>query len=177
MTEFELFRLMRLELLAGLAEQGVTAEHVDVAQAYQPGTEGLSQNTVYFFSTSTPALGWQGRKYRVDLDRNEYVRGETQAHALNLQVFVLWDDGRLNRAASDILTMVRQIVASSRFTGALARARVFMDRPTDIRNPFFYNDRNQAQASPSFDFALTFARTIEQVSPAVDRVEFDMNRI
>lgn len=174
MNEFQVFSLVVSQLTAAFAEQGKT---VPVAQSYQLQNEGRQDNTVYFYSVVTPALGWQGRRYRVDLSRNELIRDERQVYAMFLQIFALWDDGHQDMAASDVVAMARQLVASSRFTAALAKQGVFVERPTDVRNPFFTNDRDQQEASPSFDVTLSFTRTIEQVSPAVDRVEFNMNRI
>jgi len=44
-------------------------------------------------------------------------------------------------------------------------------RVTDVRNPFFEDDKTRFEANPNFDITLTHASPITLTVPPVDRIE------
>lgn len=140
MTDEEIFVAVRSVLL------GTTSPPVRVLQQYQPTTEGrVGGKVLYMYLLPTKRYGWLKRA-----DRSDGSHVETQQMESTMQITALDPDGYpmdLCRAASDRLQ-------SDEGLAALAVLGLRPLRVTDLRNPFFKNDRDDYEASPNFDIVL-----------------------
>lgn len=171
--------LIRQTLLAQLAVQGYPA--VRVLSNYQPTSQGRETGPViYFFPILDNAYGWQSRSGIYDADVGEVVYTETQRYETAYQMMSLAPSDPADLSlptAKDLLSVARQIVASQLFVNALTENKVGLQRPTQIRTPFFVNDQQQFEASPSFDFTVSRERSIIQQVPAFESTELNQTRV
>jgi hypothetical protein len=63
------------------------------------------------------------------------------------------------------------------FINILQVAGVALLKISDIRNPYFKDDRDQFQASPSFDFTLIYNRSLIRDGQAIESIEFNIDRV
>ncbi len=50
-------------------------------------------------------------------------------------------------------------------------------RVTDVRNPYFTDDKDNFEASPSFDFVLTHRQTRMSTDPIIDTYQADITNV
>ena len=74
--------------------------------------------------------------------------------------------------ASDVLNIVASILQSSATISQLAAVGVGIYRVTDLRNPYFTNDYDRFQASPSFDFTLTHKHVTIVSNPKISATDY-----
>lgn len=166
MLERALNTLVRAALLAEFPA-GVAVE-----QRFQPTTTGVNSAPTIFFQTIIPArrVGWVGRKETGE----EMVHTETQWMETTLQIGALaWvapdapDDAL---TAVDLCRMAADILQGDRGLAVLGAHRVRPLRIGEVRNTYFTNDRDQFEASPSFDVVLSHVQTRVGVTPPVSEI-------
>jgi hypothetical protein len=152
-----------------------------VVASQQPTQQGrVDGAAIYFFPISDNPYGWQGRAGQYDSGSNEVIYQETQRYETTYQVTALApsDPNDLSLPTpKDLVSLARMIIGSQKFVSAMTAQKVGVQRPTPIRNPFFNNDRDQFEASPSFDFTVSHERSIIQQVPAVESVELNQIRV
>lgn len=177
MNEKDLDKLIRAELLKGLARYGVT--DIQVKQGYQPTTQGRLDKCIYFWALPDNPEGWQYRKHKVN-EGGEISTTETQNIASTYQVGALIPDDPqddIQRTAKDMTVLARMVVQSQPFVIAMTKAGVGVRRPSEVRNPQFVNDQDQYEFQPSFDFTVTHKQVIIQLTDSIDSVEFNIHRV
>ncbi|CAJ48931.1 phage gateway protein [Bordetella avium] len=175
MTQKELEAAVRLALIGLLREQGVT---LPVLAAFEPSKQGRVDDGVYFFPVGTGQHGWQSRKY---LDHaHGLVAKETQIDApmYQFQAFVM-DDVRNDAQllASDVVALVRGLIQSMRFLQRMSAVGVGVQRPSEILQPSFLNERDDFEFNPNFTVIFTHKRSITQETPHVTRVQPSIHRL
>jgi len=175
MTDNDVKILIRTQLLAGLIRRGHTA--VQVLASNQPRHQGrVDGPVVYFFPVSDHRYGWQHRKQVYDSQSGDITVTETQYMESVFQVMALYPQDPSNISlptAKDLINDAAMTVNSLTFTEAMRAGGVGVQRVTDIRNPYFQNDRDQSEASPSFDFTVSYKRVIVDAANVVDAAEFN----
>lgn len=177
MNEKALDKLIRAELLKGLARYGVT--DMPVKQGYQPTTQGRLDKCIYFWALPDIPEGWQYRKHNVN-EASQIETTETQIIATSYQVGALIPDDPSDanqKTAKDITVLARMIVQSQPFVIAMTKAEVGVRRPSEVRNPQFVNDQDQYEFQPSFDFTVTHKQVIIQLTDSIESVEFNIHRV
>ena len=76
--------------------------------------------------------------------------------------------------ASDILNYAASVLQNMTTIQTLENSNVGILKIGDVRNPYFSDDRQRYEASPSFDFTLTHKQTILTVSPVVTETVFQI---
>lgn len=179
MTDNALVTLIRAALLTQLATQGQAGTLV--LGSYQPTAQGRESGpAVYFFCPTDERYGWQGRTGVYNSGANAYDYTERQWHNTTFQLGALAPQDPANLTLptpKDIVALCAMIVNGSAFRAALRAQAVGVQRVTTIRQPYFVNDREQFEASPSFDFTVSHRRTIIQQAPAVESVEVNSARV
>lgn len=154
-----------------LVERGF--ENVIVQQAYQPKQQGIpTQNTVYFFKVSGRNYGYPGRFNRWDSVEAESVHTESQYQESTWQVMalVMSDVEDVDSyGAADLLLEVSSIMQSDTTLSILNDNGIGVLKINNIINPFFVDDRDNFEASPSFDFVLTYENSRDSVTPIVSQ--------
>jgi hypothetical protein len=146
---------------AGLIARGYSG--IVVQQAAQPITQGVNSNpTVYFIKLFDKLYGWQKRDNFIDPDTGDMMRIAEQWRETTFQVNTLVTQDPANLSgytASDLANIVASILIDASTITNLADLGIGLLRVTDVRNPYFTDDRDRFEASPSFDFTLTHKDT------------------
>lgn len=96
-----------------------------------------------------------------------------QASALSTQ-----DPADTNQlTASDILNYVAAVLQSQTAIDTFENNNVGILRIDQIRNPYFSDDRERYEASPSFDFTLTHHQIVITSIPVVTSYSFEIDRV
>lgn len=152
---------------------------VTVKQANQPTQQGIQTNpAVYFFKVGSKRYGYLGRFDNWSADDEEMVHTESQYYESTWQVsaLVLQNPATPNQyTASDLVEEVSSIMQSDQTRDILNQSGIGILRVMDLTNPYFVDDRDNFEASPSFDFTLTYENTRASTSPIIS--EFNGNII
>ena len=179
MTDNDLIKLFLPIINAGLIADGYTG--VTVKQANQPTQQGVNTGpTVYFYKTGDKRYGFLGRIDEWDTVNSVMKHTETQYYETTFQInaLVLQNVNNTNSyTASDLVNEVASIMQSDQARRIMITAGVGILRVTDVVNPYFLDDRDQFEASPSFDFVLTYKQTRVTTEPVVESVVLIINRV
>lgn len=176
MNELDLILLIRKSLIQ-LIDQQPSMAGTQVVTEYQAVSQGRTDGpTLYFFQLPTgQRYGTQEYIARPDLT-GQMVRSEGQWYRLGYQIMAL-NGSKIGLPAQDLITMASMLVGSGGFRQLLRREQVGIERITEVRSPYFSNDRDRFEMSPSFDFTLSTKRTIIQQSAAITATELNFARI
>jgi len=179
MLDNELIQIFRPLIIAGLTARGFNG--VSVVQAYQPTQQGINTGpTVYFFKVGDHRYGYLHRKDEWDPDEEKIIHTETQLYETTFQISALVTSNPSNintYTASDLVNTVSAILQSDATLDALQDAGAPILRITDIRNPYFTDDRDRFEENPSFDFILIHEQVSITETPVIESIELDVKRI
>jgi len=178
---------------------------IPIKQAYQPTQQGVnSVPTIYLYKLFDERVGSVRRRSRwawADLatedldtiitedgqpigtdggDMGSMGHEEMQQYATHFQLSALavQDPANLESlTASDILNYATAAIQGNAFMTAMRDNDVGILRVGQIRNPYFLNDRDRFEASPSFDFILTHKQVIVSTAPVVETIETQIIRV
>lgn len=170
MTDNQLIQLFLPIIQAGLIADGFT--NVITKQANQPTQQGVNSGpTVYFFKVASKRYGFLGRLDQWDSVSTTMVHTESQYYETTFQISALvrqLPTTPNQYTASDLVNEVASIIQSDNARDILNASGVGILRVTDISNPYFVDDRDQFEASPSFDFVLTSQASRVGTTPVVE---------
>jgi hypothetical protein len=179
MTDAELINVFRPIIINGLTQSGIMG--VVVQQAYQPIQIGVPTGpTVAFFKVGDHAFGSARNNSKWKLLTNEMIRTVEQMYETTFQIEALVPQSPTpedEMTASDLINTVRAILQDEDAVQTMVSNGIGILRVTEIRNPYFLDDRDQNEASSSFDFILTHTQTITKVVPIIQFTEFDIKRV
>ena len=179
MQDNQLIELFLPIINAALLADGY--QGVNTKQSYQPTIQGVNTGpTVYFYKISDRRYGFLRRTDVWDIDALEMVHSEVQQYTTTFQVSALVRQNPSNvntYTASDLVNEVAAIMQSDSTRQQLRAKGVYILRVEDIANPYFSDDRDQFEASPSFDFTLTHDMIRVSTIQAVDSVTLDIQRV
>ena len=168
-TDNSLIQLFLPIINAGLIADGFTG--VTVKQANQPTQQGIQTNpAIYFFKVGDKRYGYLGRLDEWDQVHSTMVHNESQYYESTWQVsaLVLQNPTTPNQyTASDLVNEVASIMQSDMTRDILNQSGVGILRVMDLINPYFVDDRDNFEASPSFDFVLTYENIRPSTSPII----------
>ncbi len=193
MTENQLFTLAIVTLQAGFAARGITG--IKVRQGYQPRITGTpTAPFLCLHNIGIHRYGWTGKKDVLvasppfvgtlsggDVEvispltpplKHQEKQYYEWAFQCDAQVPVAPAPGPLpDLVASDYVRMAASIFASDAGLVQLRAGGCGLERITEIRTPFYKDDSDQFQASPSFDVTLTFLQVDESTTPVLNRTK------
>lgn len=108
------------------------------------------------------------------------VHTETQNYETTFQLSALATQNPATPSqytASDLVNLCAYILQSNTAIATFEAQNVGILRVTEVRNPYFMDDRDQWEASPSFDFTLTHQQAITTSTPIVSDFTLDMYRV
>lgn len=168
-TDNSLIQLFLPIIKAGLVADGFTT--TVVKQSNQPTQQGIPTAPMVFFTKIyNKRFGFLRREDRWDTLTNSFVHVESQYYETSFQVsaLVLQNPSNLSiPTASDLVNEVASIMQSSATLDTLNNAGVGILRITDITNPYFTDDRDNFEASPSFNFVLIYLNERASTSPKI----------
>lgn len=180
MNDKQIAALFVAELLPRMRAQADLAG-VALARKYQPRQQGATTGpVVYFFKVGDHDHGSPKREEIINGAGVVFNQTQRQLVETTYQ-FAAWvPQDPANVAAlteSDVLNIVSAIMQSDALIAAFRAAGVGIQRVTDIRNPYFVDERNRFEAEPSFDIVLTHYRNLSSTLPAVDTFEANISRV
>lgn len=175
MNDNDIFRLVIGIIRDAFTAQSITAS---VRQSYQPRQQGTpTLNTVMIQKIHNKRFGFMLRSDVWDNDNEVIVHTEKQWIESTFQIDALAPQDPNDSAkmtASDLVNVVAQIMQTDSTLAALRAQNVGIYRITDIRNPFFTDDKERFEASPSFDFTVTYEQVYTSQTPVLQSTEFNI---
>lgn len=179
MNDNNLAILVRAQLIAGLARHGYPK--LPVVANYQPTTEGrLTEAAIYFHPLADARYGWQHRTRKYNPLEGRITTTEGQWVTSSFQIYALAPQDPTNLTlptAKDLVNLAALICNGEKFIIGMRNAGVGVQRVTQIRNPFFVNDRGEFESSPSFDIIISHKRSIEEITPVAEEVTNNIYRV
>lgn len=182
MKDNELIKATIRILIDGEASRGIAG--TPILQAFQPTEQGVNKMpTAYIFKISDRRFGFPFRESRWDVDSSKMISTMLQQYETTFQLSALSTQNPSTpneNTASDLLNLMASILQSETAIRAYETTQPYaigILRVTDVRNPYFRNDREQNEASPSFDFTLTHKQVIRTETPIVESAEFNIRSV
>lgn len=155
---------------------------VTIRQSYQPTQQGAETGaSLYFYKIGDKRIGHPNRQSEWDVLNSKFVDTDFQRVETTFQITALVRQiptaTTTQKTASDYLNIASMYMQGREFINALQSAGVAILKIGDIRNPYFKDDRDQFEASPSFDFTLMYNRTMIRDGKAVELIEFNTERV
>jgi hypothetical protein len=172
-TDNQIIQIFLPIIQNGLISDGFL--NVTVKQSNQPTQQGIPTTpVVFFFKVHNKRFGYLGRydKWVVNqMHHNEiqYMEITFQVSSLVLQYPITPNQ----YTASDLVNEVASIMQSDNTRYILNNSGIGILRVQDVLNPYFVDDRDQFEASPSFDFTLVYKDDRLSTSPIIS--EYDYN--
>ncbi len=168
-TDNTLIQLFLPIINTGLIADGFT--NVSVKQSNQPTMQGINTNpTVYFYKTGNKRYGYLGRYDRWNSMTSTMVHTEHQYYECTFNVAALVLQNPLDitiPTASDLVNEVACIMQSDNTRYILNQSDVGILRIQNIVNPYFFDDRDNFEASPSFEFTLLYENIRTSTTPII----------
>jgi len=177
--------LLIKEVIAGL-KAGLTASGlstVAVKQSYQPTNQGANSGpSIYLYKIGDKRYGFLKRKSEwIQTPSPGFMQHtESQWYETTFQISALSIQNPADitqKTASDICNIAAAILQGDSCREFLQSKGIGMLRVTEVRNPYFVDDKDRFEASPSFDFTLTHEQVIISTDPVVETYEFNVDRV
>src|SRR6478736_6660500 len=144
---------------------------VGLQRGNQPRQQGSpSGSFVSFFKITERNVGSPKRGTVWNMLTGQFDANLLQACAAiwQFQALVPQDPTNVDQPSeSDVLQQFRAIMQTDAALDAFRARGIRIERIVDVRNPFFTDDHDQFEASPSFDVTFTFDRDLAGTIPAV----------
>lgn len=149
-----------------------------IAAAFQATQQGINtQPTAYMHKVGDRRVGYPRAASVWSTVSGTMVHQELQQYETTFQMSALSTQNPANSiqyTASDILNLIAAILQSSAAVATFETQNVGILRVEDIRNPYFTDDRQRYEASPSFDFVMTHKQIINSTNPIIQSVDLDI---
>lgn len=177
MVDNQLYKELIQVIKNGLLQYGINAA---VKQANQPTQQGAeSAPTIYLTKIFDKRYGFVQREEFWNLEKGMFDHREIQQYESTFQAnaFSTQSTGINSVTASDLANYAAGVLQSDFAINALRAHDIGILRVLQVRNPYFTNDKERFEASPSFDFVLTHKQILTAVTPAVVGVEYGIHRV
>ena len=179
MLDNELIALFRPIITAGLVSYGFA--DVDVIQFNQPTQQGTPlKNTIYFQKLFDHRYGFMGVHEIYDELNTRVIRTQIQNYETTFQIQALAIQDPANTSAptaSDLVNIVSDVLQLQSTIETLQASHVGILRITDVVNPYFIDDKDRFEATPSFSFTLTHTHTNISYQPFIDSVAIKIYKV
>lgn len=176
MKDNELIALIIRTIIAQEAIAGIA--DTPIKQAFQPTQQGVNiKPTAYLHKIGDRRLGYPYSADLWDSEAGEMVHTEIQQYETMFQISTLATQNPntpTQYTASDILNLIAYILQSANTVAMFESQGVGILRISDIRNPYFVDDKQRHEASPNMDFTLTHKQIILSTMPIIDATEIDI---
>lgn len=158
-----------------LVTSGPQFPFVSIKQSYQPRIEGANSGpTLYLSKIMDKRIGSPEQRQEWDKDRKQEFNTYRQQYETTFQI-TAWcaqNPSVTNSiTAGDILNAAAKVLQCMPTVALLESKDVGILRIGDIRNLYIVDDREQFEATPSFDFVLTHKQTIVSATPYVTKTD------
>lgn len=175
MLDYQLFKLIISTVQSQLIFAAIPGVTLD--QAYQPIRQGVSKlPSAYMYKLYDIRDGYPQEEYIWDELNEVETKTMTQVMRSSFQITALNIPQPANNTqytASDIANLLAAILQTDVTIATLNAQGVGILNITEIRNPFFLDDRDRWEASPSFDFTLAHKQILTGTTPIIEDVTFN----
>ena len=176
MQDSQLISLLRTNIITGQAIVGLV--DIPVIQAFQPRQQGVNDEpTIFLYKVGDRRYGYPYQGDVWDTDSSTIVHTQLQKYETTYQISALAiQDPSITGAntASDILNLVACALSDITIINTFEAQDVGILRITDVRNPYFTDERGRFESSPSMDITLTHERIITSTSNVLEEVELEI---
>jgi hypothetical protein len=176
MTDNQLFALITSQI--NLMKVAAGIPDIVVLQAFQPTQQGVKTvPAAYIYKISDNRYGYPEWTEVWDEDSETMIHSDSQQYQTTFQFSALATQDPTTPSAftaADILNRIAYILQSQPTVAAFEAQSVGILRVTDIRNPYFKDDRARNEASPSFDFVLTHKQINLSITPIITTTELNV---
>ena len=170
MLDNTIIALIISTLVAGETIAGIPG--LPIAAAFQPTQQGVNTNpTIFIYKISDHRYGSMLREDIWDQVHSVMDHIESQQYETTFQISALATQNPktpTQYTASDICNLCAAILQSDVAIQTMQAAGVGVMRVTEVRNPYFQDDRARFEASPSFDIVVTHKQTISSTIPIIN---------
>lgn len=142
------------QLVTELKNHGITT---GVKAGFFPENHISGEDFIAFYPVGETPAGWQKRSYAVRGQNANHTESQITEKKYRVQGFITESQ---THTAGDIVAAVRMIVNSLPFTEALNKQGAGVQRAGAIRVLYLADDQGHYRQAPSFDFNVTFTRTL-----------------
>lgn len=179
MKDNELIATLITLLQAGRASVGIPS--IPVKQAYQPTQQGVPFEACAFLTlVHHHRYGYLERTDIYDPAQQIEIHTEKQIYETTFQLSALAPQKPTDPSlptASDVVNAFAAIAQSDSFRQSLQNVDLGILRISAIRNPYFADDRDRFEASPSFDFVITHKQIVQTTVPVLESTEFRLRSV
>lgn len=167
-----------IQIFLPIIQNGLIADgflNVTVKQSNQPTQQGIPTTPmVFFFKVFNKRFGYLGRYDKWVINQMQHHEVQYMEITFQVSALVLQYPITPNQyTASDLVNEVASIMQSDNTSTILNNNGIGILRIQDLSNPYFVDDRDQFEASPSFDFTLVYKDDRVSTSPII--TEYDSN--
>ena len=172
MTDNEIFTAIRLFLIQQLLSVGVI-------QRYQPVAEGVPEEPIVtMYKIGDKRYGFPREYDEWDEGQELFIHKHEQDMETTIQLGALQPNGETDDVtASDIVNAAAEILQTQEAVVHFQSLDMSILRVTDIRNPYFVDDRDRHEADPSFDFTVLHKRVKMSTLPGALKFEGNIKRV
>jgi hypothetical protein len=171
MLDNALINLVATQLEAASAAAGW---NYIVLQKAPPSRQGIpSAPTIFFEKLFHRNYGWATVTKEFQPTPNYFSHTETQNIETTFQISALVPQDPTDLTiptASDVVQYMKMFLQSAQTVSLWSNQNVNMLRVTDIRNPYFEDDKHRFEANPNFDFVVTHSQAIVLQVPVVSAI-------
>lgn len=159
---------------------------IGLVRNYQSRQQGQTSGpSFYFFKVSAKRHGFPGfvntwvPPVPPEVEGTfEHVQTQVYEDRYQFSALVPQDPAAPNRPTEhDALCALADIMAGDEFRAALKAQGVGILRITEVTNPYFVDDRDRFEASPSFDVVFTYTRQRTTIDPPVSTYDFTIKGV
>lgn len=180
MKDYDLFVFFIALLNEGFTHMGADCE---VEQGYQPSSQGAnSKNAVYIAKPMNAQYGWTGQRTEYNEANDNFDISSDTMMAPTFQVSSLAavnDDLSIEGVltSDDLAVMALQWLQSDYSILKMQEVGLGIERISVVRPGFFTGDKDDYLNSPTFDFKLTYTKTIAFTVEKLTGVILNINRV
>lgn len=171
MKDNDLIGLVATNLEAASAEAGW---NYGVLQKDQPTQQGIPYApTIFFEKLFDRAYGHPMVTYAYNASPNSFSETEDQIVETTFQIsaLVIQEPTDLSiPTASDVIHYMRAYLTSRAVIHTMVKQEVAIQKVTELRNPYFQDERHNYEANPSFDIVYIHQRPYVHVVGATNKV-------
>lgn len=179
MTNNEIAAFFRAQMLAMLTGQG--HPEVNVTSSFQTDNQGrLDGPVLYFVEIADDPHGAQKTGTTKDIATDQIIDTSMQRMRITYQVQGFAPVNKTDLTvlrAGDVVKLALMLLKSPVFLKALKANNMGLEKIPSTKPNFVVNDRAQFEAGPTFEFTMSYRRSIIQQSAIIQTADLAIHRV
>ena len=175
------FWIIIYNTIKGLLDSSTLNPIPDLISNYPPTQQGVPDNPIVLFhNISSRRNGWQGRKNLYNVIDTDFDVTEKYILERVIQVSALvWEDAAdlTKSTAVDVINEISSGLMTLSTVENLRTHGIGIFDITNIRTPYFKDEKDLWVMQPNFDFTVMYQNTVEYKAPAASSSTTTINRV